>query len=849
MEEKKPSLSELLENANAENQRQINDKAGFEPELTAKPEATAPADSAASATDASSPEVSEEDEIIGKYSQRVKDETDPRTSTANLRESLAALMEKDKDLVSYYNNGERKNKKFDELYTLINTASVSNVRHRSADFPKEADSHFLSEEQVKKPAQYKQQKLFGGDETVTFKTAADTGDIVNYDEEYEKLGKKIESGEISFTEDENDDQLTLTDDTPAIIRPDEDEQEKKNAEDKEKRDKKDYDLMYALQMMDEDEEKAHEKENDAPKILSRRERKRQNRESAPQFEYTERTQISAIDDLLRQKIKTSRLHTVLTGILMLLILYLELSSKGSPWHPSFLQPGRNGIIYILIDLQLLCLSGIVMREGLINGVLSLIRRKPTAESVMSVSFTLSVIYSVVTAFTDNSSVSYGLICLPAAAALFCCALTDCLGAIRDANCFRILADQRPKYVAEKLRNTAREGTEFYKYLLDDSELFTVKRADFVDGFFARINKRPEGEDLFGFLIAVIIVAAGALFGLQLYLGKTAYEAYAAFTKLAAFSLPISAFFIITLPTISANLIAKKHGSALIGRAVGEEYADASVISFADTEVYPSSDVKIISIKTYGEYRIDNIISDLARVFKFVGGPLKKVTANMLSGLDISYRSARLIESASDGICVVIDGNEMFLGKKSYLRRYRFETPSNPKDEQFEQSGGSIMYVTTNDMLIAKVYIRYRISKQFNALLRDMYRAGMCVGIKTVDPNITTSLLEHTIDYKKCPISILKAGDVDDVEGRCERIDSGIVSTASLHTFLRMFIICDKVRHVTRSNAIINILSIALAFFVSFFLALTGELVGVSSFYPVLFQLLWLLPIGVISFIL
>ena len=276
MEEQKPSLSELLEKANVENQRLINEKSGFTP---AEPETVKDAEISPAAPETvsdSNTAVSEEDEIIGKYSQRVKPDTDPRTSTDSLRESLAALMEKDKDLVGYYNNGERKNKKFDELYTLINTASVNNVRHRSVEFPKEADSHFVNEEQLEKPVEYKQQKLFGGDETTTFKVAGDTGDVVRYDEEYENLGKKIENGEISFTEEENGDQLALTDDTPAIVRPDDGEQEKKDAEDKEKRDKKDYDLMYALQMMDEDEAKEHEKREDIPEILSRKERKKKN---------------------------------------------------------------------------------------------------------------------------------------------------------------------------------------------------------------------------------------------------------------------------------------------------------------------------------------------------------------------------------------------------------------------------------------------------------------------------------------------------------------------------------------------------------------------------------------------
>ena len=144
MEEQKPSLSELLEKANVENQRLINEKSGFTP---AEPETVKDSEISPAAPETVSDSytaVSEEDEISGKYSQRVMPDTDPRTSTDSLRESLAALMEKDKDLVGYYNNGERKNKKFDELYTLINTASVNNVRHRSVEFPKEADSHFVN---------------------------------------------------------------------------------------------------------------------------------------------------------------------------------------------------------------------------------------------------------------------------------------------------------------------------------------------------------------------------------------------------------------------------------------------------------------------------------------------------------------------------------------------------------------------------------------------------------------------------------------------------------------------------------------------------------------------------------
>ncbi len=840
MEEKKLSLSEILEQANAENQKKIDEQANFKPSAPA--EESPDSRVAASSTEGGEGSVSETDEIIDKYSQRIKPSDDPRTSTASLRESLAALMENDSELVSYYNNGKRENKKFDELYTLINTASISNVKHREAVFPKSAGNHFVDEDQVKKPENYRQQNLFGGDDTVTFKPISDTGEIASFDDTYDALGKKIESGEIDFTEDENEDQLTLTDDVPKTVNPESTAQLRKNQEDKEKQEKKNSDLINAFSMIDDDDDG-----EDIP--VTRKEKKRKQAESAPKYEYTTTAQQEEVDTMLRKAIKLSRIKVIFTLILTLAILYTELSFKGSTLHPQFLQPGRNGMIFILVDLQLLCLVGITMRDSLLKGFTSIFRGKTASESVMSVSMVISAVYAVVAAVSDSSAVSYGLVCLPAACTAFCCALADWLTACKNLNCFTVICSKRPKYVAEKLKNTAREGTEFYKYLLDDSELYTVKRTDFVDGFISRITRRPEGEDLFGFLILIILVAGAALFGIQYYLGESLYSAYTSFTKLVAFSLPVSAFFIINLPVISANMTARRSGSALIGSAVGEEYSEATVISFADTEVYPSSRVKIASIKTYGDYRIDHIILDLAKVFNFVGGPLKNVTSSMISGVDTSYSSARLIESASDGICVVVDGKEMFLGQKSYLRRYRFETPVDSKDESFKKHGGSIMYVTLDDKIIAKVYIKYKISEQFNRLLRDMYRAGLCVGIKTVDPNINASLLESTVRYKKCPISILKAGEVSDVEGHLPNIDSGIVSTASLHTFLKMFVICDKVRHVIRSNGFITVLSIVLSFFVSFYLAYVGDLNAVSSFYPVLFQLLWLLPIGAISFIL
>jgi hypothetical protein len=160
-----------------------------------------------------------------------------------------------------------------------------------------------------------------------------------------------------------------------------------------------------------------------------------------------------------------------------------------------------------------------------------------------------------------------------------------------------------------------------------------------------------------------------------------------------------------------------------------------------------------------------------------------------------------------------------------------------------------MYVVTEESLSAKVYIKYTLNPLFDSLLKDMYKAGLCLGIKTLDPNINNDLLETGIGFKKCPIAILKALSPEDLTGESSSVDSGIVSNSSLHTFLKMFVLCDKTRHITKSNAIITIASVFLSVFASFFLAVTGDMTAINSFYMVMLQLVWLIPVWLTSFFL
>lgn len=820
----------------------------------------------------------EAEEIIGKYSQKSHVTLDEKTSTDALRESLNTQMANDKELFNYYRSFEnrKKSRKVEELYNLINYATQSDIEERETLVVTEdtKESHFTEHTEKEQEKKYKQQKFydFGETQAIPVKTAdksaadksaadksvADKSDtdkpVAEYDEDYDALSGKIESGEINFIEENNDGQISMINDEPAVkplkpaVKPLKPAVRSSTpAVNNPELDEKDINLRLVFGMLDEKTPIPEKIKNEAEKVKkAKKEKKKQNE---PIYEYVNRSQNSEIQEMLTKAVHSSLVKLIIALLFCGCIAYMELGAEISSLYAAlnFLERSRNGMFYA-VELLVLCFLIMTLLDSVIKGAAGLFSRKPNSESVLFVSFAVAFLHSVITILINGSDF-VKLYCLPCAVIGVCSAFIKYLQCRKDYHCFKVVASTRSKYVAEKLTGNTKEAEEFYKYLFDDSEIYTTKKTDFVEGFFRRIHTRPESESINGFIIALALIVSGVLFGLSMYEGSTFYESYTMFTLTLAFSLPFSSFFIIALPVIAANRVGKKNGSAFIGNAVGEEYADASVISFSDTEVYPANLVKITSIKVYGEYRIDRIINDLTQVFSFVGGPLKSVTGSMITGEITPPSNPKLIESASDGICVVIDGREMFLGKRNYLRRYRFEAPYDEADAAYEKKNGSVMYVTLNDTLIAKVYVRYTLNPQFNSLLRDLYKAGMCVGIKTTDPNITNSLIESSVKYKKTPISILKAGDVSDVDAESEKTDSGIVVNASLHTFLKMFIVSDKIRHVTKANGIISMLSLAIAFFVAFFLSYTGQMIGLPSWYPVMFQLIWLVPVGIVSFLL
>lgn len=784
--------------------------------------------------DGNIPARTETEDIIDKYSSRVKIQ-DEKSSTQGLRDALEARMEDDAELKNYYYGNKdkpMKSRRADELFALIDRATVDTVGQAERK-PAEIDtSRFMDPETVEKSVEYKQEELFPMGDTMP--PQEDNRETATFDDDYAGLSERVVSGKIGLEDDTDDTQLSLVSEDSDDISVGEDGL----------LDTKDIGLKIALGEIDIESD-------EVPEAIRERYKKAENdiNKNNGEYEYTDRAQNNEVNRLMRRGIRHAFRRLIAAILITLGIVYLELATKGGAGYSIYLSQGRYGILYILADLQVLFFLGMVLMPYLGKGAKGLFTFNLTADSVFFFSFVASSCYCLVRVFMSPSDPELHLFNLTAAMCGICSALIHYLTAKKDYACFKVIASARSKYAAAQLSGASRESDEFYSYLLEDSDIYTVRKTKFISGFFARLKKRPKSEDLFNFLLPFVMVAAIAALAVKAILGADMLDAVNSAMFTLAVGLPLSAFFIIAMPLCTANRRANRSSSCFIGPAVAEEYADASVISFADTEVYPSHLVKITSFRTYGDFRIDRVLIELSRIFNYVGGPLEKVLASTITEPVEPAQYIRLLESASDGLRVVLDGKEYFIGKRSYMRRYRFEAPKDEIDDMYENSVGSVMFVSVGDHLAVKLYIKYSINPLFDELLRDMNKSGLCVGIKTLDPNINNDLLANGIKYKKCPIAILKAGNPEDMTRVSKEIDSGIVTNSGLHNFLRIFALCDKTRHIIKSNAMICVIGTVLSLAAAGFMLFVGDTSNIPSVYTVLFQLVWVLPVWLLSMIL
>ena len=559
-------------------------------------------------------------------------------------------------------------------------------------------------------------------------------------------------------------------------------------------------------------------------------------------------------DIFNAYKKKNKLFILKLGALALMMLVTFLFENVGALSKSDIR--TYPLIYVLMSLQLLLFVCAIGYKELYRGVKGLLLRTPVPESLTSVACAASLLFHIVFCFIIRFGSGYttliekghGLYVFPLTLCVFMTELFAYFNLRREVFSFNIISSKKMKFTVNRLEDAdaSLETEAFSEYLSgDDVSMFKIGKTSFVNGFRERINSYPRNNSYIRYF--VIAAPALALIFTVISSVKIGFTGGLSFGMLVfALTVPACLLFGYAYPFYSAVKKAFGDNSTIIGDVSLDEYDGANTISFDDKDVFPSYSVKVKSIKVYGDNRIDKILYDAASVFKMVGGPLSDVFE--MATLELGHsENVEILAIEDEGLEATVDGERVCIGKVGFMREHSFEPSYTQEDEGLENNGDAcVMYLSLGNGIAAKMYIRYLVDPDFEYTLTELYRAGLCVGIKTFDPNINDKLLGQKIEVSRYPVKILRCRSLDDMNVATEEENSGIVSKSSSRSLLAAFSLCSKVLYTGRLSMIVKALSVVIGLLLASFLLLFGEIIAIPSIYVALYNIVFTLVIYGIS---
>ena len=620
-------------------------------------------------------------------------------------------------------------------------------------------------------------------------------------------------------------------------------------------DQTDLDLMIAFGM----EEGLEQDDPEAESMLAELEEKREERyqkmmdDDRPDYtllsrnEYVSRAQNREV--FSEYKKTYNRFYFKLfAGVVFLLALFLFENHGLVGWQlPNAIDPEVYPVVYTLVDLQLVLFLTALSAGRIWTGFQNMWKLRPTPESITGVLTIFSIIYSAVICFISPVR-NLQLFNFPVGLCAFLHLIYSYLLLKREIMSFKVISSKKTKFVFDALDDdeSVREREMFGEYISDAPDILKIKRTAFVDGFVRRSDAYPRMYGILRAVLPIVTLLAALCFTAGYLMSENLYTGISVGYITLLLCMPVSVFLSFGYPLFRASKLAFGQESAIIGDRSVEEYADASVISFEDKEVFPSYGIKVRSVKVYGNNRIDNIIYNAASVYSALGGPLADVFEMATTELGRS-RDVKISHLYADGFEAVVSGKPVLMGKNTFMRRRGYGIAQDKEDAKIEASQDiSIMYMAYDGELAAKLYIEYTVDTDFEALLKQLYRQGMCVAIRTCDPNITNQMLATKIKIEKYPVRILKCDSTEDMNQVQEHLSSGIVSKRSAKALLQTLSLCEKVLRAVKGGVALEVFTIVFGVLAAAILLLTSMITEMSSLYVALYQLLWIVPAIIVT---
>lgn len=410
--------------------------------------------------------------------------------------------------------------------------------------------------------------------------------------------------------------------------------------------------------------------------------------------------------------------------------------------------------------------------------------------------------------------------------------------------FCVAFSAKDKYTLRMLEgeDAELERRELEGYMPEETRYFAVEKIRSVQGFTREMHTRGSVKRPIRLLIPGAVFM-GICFGMIWWTKSGSMEqALSVGVGTILISMPFSLLYVFYAPITMLAKGASYNGSAVIGERAMDEYTAPAVVVFQDSEVFPSEQVQLTKVNVIDDHDLAKSLGYASAIFCATGGALGEMFSSVVA--DTGYTADMdFINVSEDGIEAAVDGELVRIGSRSFLLEAGVKVPEYERDMETDNA---VMYMAISGQAVARLEVEYVMDENFESIARNLFRSGICVAIKTFDPNINRPFLEQRIRWgSDMPLKIIRGREKKDRILRRDSAESLLLSSSQRGLFETVKF-CRITRNLMQVGVILACLSMLAAVPV---LWMVLKLVGIeqlNSLSLLLYQLIWLLPILVIT---
>ncbi len=565
-------------------------------------------------------------------------------------------------------------------------------------------------------------------------------------------------------------------------------------------------------------------------------------------EYSDPSQNGEIAETYKKRNKSATVRMLVAAGLAILLMIMENLVLIGYQLDGALDPAVYPVVYIMADLQLVFIGAAMIWKTIVYGLKNIIKFKFTVETIPALMLIASAVCSAITAYTAVPGTEPAVFNFPVTLCFAFAAVNEYLTVRREIFSFNIISSRKPKLVMRNLstrdsmlESEAVADMELDSTVADEGDIIKIQSTDFVDGYFWRTKNRSAVNDGFVGLAVLISVFLAVVVGIYAGVTKQTSAVTAGYATLCA-ALPASMLIIGAYPFYRANRRAYDIDSTIIGEGSVEEYSGVGVLSFDDVNVFPSANVKVRNVRLFNNSRIDKVLYYAASVFSATGGPLADVfeVATMETG---HSNNVQILETGSGYIEATVNGKNIIFGRAAALSKLGIIIPDDVISDSTELPADcSVMYMIYQRKLVSKMIVNYVVEPDFEYILKQLTGSGMCVCVKTFDPNIDEEMIYRQMrSSAKYSLRVIKYKSTDEITKYAKRAEGGIVSRGNSKALLHTVSSCDRILSAQKTGYIIGVLSAIFGAAIVGIMLIAGSFASLYSLYIVLCQLVWLIP--------